>query len=213
MVEPSDRLPPRVVVGAEALAALAVPARFALLDHLLAAGPRTASQCAEVIGESASNCSWHLRALARVGLVEPADRRPGDDARTRPWRATAVGFDFSTASGPAAELAGTVVTGLSATHADRLYQRYLAARDGLPTAWTEAAAANGYALDLTPDELRALLAALDDLVRPYVRPIRRDAPAGSAIVHLTLRAFLNPDLAAPTAETAPTAEPDRADPA
>ena len=35
-------IPPRTPVGTEALAALAVPARFAILNHLLAAGPRTA---------------------------------------------------------------------------------------------------------------------------------------------------------------------------
>jgi predicted ArsR family transcriptional regulator len=189
----SDRPPPRAVLGAAALAALAVPARFALLDHLLAAGPRTASQCAEVIGESASNCSWHLRALAKVGLVEPAER-PAGDGRTRPWQATAVGFDFSGAPGPAAKLASNTLAGLSAAHVDELYQRYLASQDRLPAEWTDAAGANGYALNLTPDELRALTTALDDLIRPYVRPIRRDAPAGSAIVHLTLRAFLNPDV-------------------
>ena len=91
---PSDQLPRRTVLGAEALAALAVPVRLALLNHLLAAGPRTASQCAPVVGETASNCSWHLRALAKVGLVEPAPEVEGD-ARTRPWQAAAVGFEFA----------------------------------------------------------------------------------------------------------------------
>ncbi len=58
----SPGLPARVVLGSEAMSALAVPARYALLSHLLDAGPRTASECAEVVGESPSNCSWHLRA-------------------------------------------------------------------------------------------------------------------------------------------------------
>jgi len=89
----SDRLPPRVVVGSQALAALVVPARYAIVNHLLAAGPQTASQCAAVVGETASNCSWHLRALARVRLVGPVTR-PHGDARTRPWQAAAVGFTF-----------------------------------------------------------------------------------------------------------------------
>src|SRR6185295_20200504 len=105
---PPDPLPPRAVIGAEALAALAVPARLALLNHLLAAGPRTASQCAPVVGETASNCSWHLRALEKVGLVERAAQEPGADARTRPWQATAVGFEFrDTDDSPAAKVART----------------------------------------------------------------------------------------------------------
>ncbi len=66
---PEDTPPPRIVLGPKALAALAVPARFAILSHLLEAGPRTASECGEAAGESASNCSWHLRALEKAGLA------------------------------------------------------------------------------------------------------------------------------------------------
>src|SRR6476660_29475 len=146
--KPPDPLPPRAVIGAEALAALAVPARLALLNHLLAAGPRTASECAPVVGETASNCSWHLRALAKVGLVERAPRAPDGDGRTRPWQATAVGFVFSDPAddGPAAALARTALAGMSAEYADSLYRRYLAHQDDLPDAWRNAAGDYGYAL-------------------------------------------------------------------
>src|ERR1700755_404110 len=120
MPPPPNQLPPRAVVGTEALAALAVPARLALLNHLLSAGPRTASQCAPVVGETASNCSWHLRALEKVGLVERAPRAPGADARTRPWQATAVGFEFAGDDSPAAKVARTALTGISAQHADEM---------------------------------------------------------------------------------------------
>mgnify|MGYP003777070577 CR=1 FL=1 len=183
--------PPRVVVGPEALAALAVPARYAILDHLLAAGPRTASECAGVVGESPSNCSWHLRALAKVGLVERVEP-VGGDARERPWRATAVGFDFS--GGPAAAVAGRAVEAIALDRANSLFARYIERRDDLPDDWQAAAAANEYALQLTPTELTDLVAAVDALVRPYVRPIRTDPAEGSAVAHLTLRAFLDPDL-------------------
>lgn len=195
---PADKLPPRAVIGAEALAALAVPARLALLNHLLAAGPRTATECAPVVGESASNCSWHLRALEKVGLVERAPRAPDGDARTRPWRATAVGFVFSDPAedGPAAAVARTALSGMSAEYADGLYRRYLARQDDVPAEWTRAAGDYGYALDVTPQELQTLLEQVDALIRPYVRPIRRDAPPGSGVVQVNLRAFLNPDLRA-----------------
>jgi DNA-binding transcriptional ArsR family regulator len=189
----SDRVPPRAVVGAEALAALAVPARLAILNHLLAAGPRTASECAPVVGESASNCSWHLRALAKVGLVEPAPP-PEGDARARPWQATAVGFDLSGDLGPAGDVARRALAGIEADHADDLYRRYLARHELLPAEWTRVLGANGYTLDLTPEELDALVERLDDAIRPYVRTIRADAPEGSARVQVTLRAFLAPDV-------------------
>jgi predicted ArsR family transcriptional regulator len=185
-------LPSRAVVSNAALAALAVPARFALLNHLLAAGPRTASQCAEVIGETPSNCSWHLRALAKVGLVEPAPEKSAD-GRTRPWRATAVGFDFSGEPGSAGAIARNALAVMSAEHGEDLYRRYLARQELLPEEWTEVSGTSSYSLELTPEELRELAADLDQLIRPYVRSIRDDAPAGSAVVHVSLRAFLNPD--------------------
>ena len=186
-----SRLPPRKPLGPEALAALAVPARYAILSHLLAAGPRTASQCAEVVGESPSNCSWHLRALAKAGLVERVEG--AEDGRTRPWRATAVGFTED--DDPAGAVAADALAQVSAAHDDALYGRYLAARPHLPKAWMRAGAANDYTLALTPTELDALAEQLDALIRPYVRPIRQDAPDDAQAVHLTLRAFLDPDLA------------------
>ena len=190
----NDALPPRAVLGAEALAALAVPARLAILNHLLSAGPCTASECAPVVGESASNCSWHLRALEKAGLVERAARAAEGDARTRPWQATAVGFQFAPEDGPAERVARTALAGLVAEHADDLYRRYLARRDSLPADWTDAAGDYGYGLQLTPGELTALLEKVDALIRPYTRPIRADAPAGSEVVQVTLRAVLNPHL-------------------
>jgi DNA-binding transcriptional ArsR family regulator len=186
-------LPPRAVIGAEALAALAVPARLAILNHLLAAGPQTASQCAPVVGETASNCSWHLRALAKVGLVEPAPDA-GADGRTRPWQATAVGFELSDDLGPAVDVARTAFAGVEAEHADAMYRRHLARRDRLPEEWRRVSGANAYALELTPQELEALGERLDALIRPYVRSIRSDAPEGSEVVQVTLRAFPNPDV-------------------
>ncbi len=201
----AQALPPRLVVGNEALAALAVPARLAILNHLLAAGPRTASQCADMIGETASNCSWHLRALAQVGLVEPA-ADPGTDGRARPWQAAAVGFSFSGDAGPAGKVVQTAIAAISDSHDSDLYQRFAARRDLLPEEWAEASGSHQYSLNLTPAELIGLVGAVDALIRPYVRPIRRDAPEDAAIVHLSMRAFLNPDVygdpsARPTSES------------
>ncbi len=201
----TPRLPPRAVVGQQALAALGVPARFAILSHLLDAGPRTASECADVVGESPSNCSWHLRALAKVGLVErvsDGDGAGNADGRRRLWQAAAVGFDFSPGTdgrpeagdSPAGRVAAAAVEANSAQYSDALLRRYMAARPALPSEWTDVAGGNGYSLLLTPAELDSLLATLDAIIRPYVRPIRTAPPPGAAIVHMSTRAFLNPDL-------------------
>ncbi len=193
------------------MAALAVPARYALLNHLLAAGPRTATQCAAVVGQSASNCSWHLRALAKVGLVEPVEGH--EDVRIKPWRATAPGFAVDTGAGPAAEVAARALESVSVQHADALFHRYLERREHLAAEWQAAGEDNSYSLQVTPAELQTLVAAVDDLLRPYVRPIRADAPSDSAVVEVSVRAFLNPDLApAGDDEGSPEAAPGQSTP-
>lgn len=188
---PRDDLPPRGVIGADALAALAVPARFAILNHLLTTGPATASECAPVVGETASNCSWHLRALAQAGLVERVPRGEGADGRTRPWRATAVGFRVAPPTTPAEKVASRALAAVSADHADALFRRHLDREP--PPEWAEAGGDYTYALEVTPDELTGLLERIDAMVRPYVRPIRTGAPEGSDVVRVSLRAFLDPD--------------------
>ena len=89
-------------------------------------------------------------------------------------------------------MARTALVGLVAEHVDELYRRYLARRDALPAEWADAAGDLEYGLEVTPGELTALLAKVDALIRPYTRPIRTDAPPASEVVHLSLRAFLNP---------------------
>ena len=72
--------------------ALAHPTRLALLDHLHAVDQATATECAAVVGDSPSSCSYHLRALAKWGFVEEAE---GGAGRERPWRATAARIEFA----------------------------------------------------------------------------------------------------------------------
>src|SRR4051794_27237968 len=69
-----------------ALRALAHPTRLQLVGLLRQEGPLTATQAGERLGESPASCSFHLRQLAKWGLVEEAG---GGRGRERPWRATA----------------------------------------------------------------------------------------------------------------------------
>jgi len=68
----------RRVTDIDALRTLAHPIRYRILGHLMAVGPQTASECAAVVGETPSNCSYHLRELARFGLVERVYGDGGD---------------------------------------------------------------------------------------------------------------------------------------
>lgn len=67
-----------------AIRALAHPLRLDLLKVLGTLGSATAAQCGRVLGASQASCSFHLRQLAKYGLVE--DAGPGSDRRERRWR-------------------------------------------------------------------------------------------------------------------------------
>lgn len=191
---PEDR---RTVTDPRALRALAHPLRLALLDHLMSFGARTASECAAAVGSTPSNCSYHLRALARFGLVE---RVEAEDGRERPWQSTATGLQLGGADDPGIQLGVDTAERFFADHqvdqeAARLH-RAIALRDSVPPAWRDASILSGYALRISPDELRELGRRLDALIRPYIALTRDDAPGDSAVVALNLNAFLHPDAVA-----------------
>jgi DNA-binding transcriptional ArsR family regulator len=176
------------VTDVELMTALAHPLRGELLRHLLAHGPRTASECADAVGSTASNCSWHLRQLAKFGLVEPVD---GADGRQRPWRATIVGLELGElAEDDTMRTAQLAVLGSALRQDQQLTQRFLDHADEVPPEWRHAGALDSYALKVTPEELTELAAKVDALLRPYVTTIRDDAPPEARTVHAAFRAFL-----------------------
>src|ERR1700743_297896 len=73
--------------NATALRAYAHPVRMKLILALRTRGPLTATQAGRLLGESSGTCSFHLRQLAKYGLVEET----GDGAgREKPWRAASA---------------------------------------------------------------------------------------------------------------------------
>lgn len=180
------------VTDPRALRALAHPLRLALLDRLMSFGEQTAAQCAEAVGSTASNCSYHLRILARVGLAEPGT---SSDGRERPWRATATGLEFGPsdpAQSPSAAAAARALDELSLVREEELTRRALAEHDRLPAAWQQAGAQSRYALRLTASELGQLVEEVDRLVRPYIALTRGEAPPDAEVAVLRLLAFRHP---------------------
>src|SRR6188474_2788090 len=79
------------ITDPQVMRALAHPARIEIMEHLGSTGAVvTATECAELVGLSPSATSYHLRELAKYGLVEQAPSR--GDARERVWRSTSSGF-------------------------------------------------------------------------------------------------------------------------
>jgi DNA-binding transcriptional ArsR family regulator len=66
-----------------AIRALAHPLRLRILDLIRDRGAMTATEVSEIVGESPTNCAFHLRTLGRYGFLEEAG---GGAGRARPWR-------------------------------------------------------------------------------------------------------------------------------
>jgi predicted ArsR family transcriptional regulator len=78
------------------LRAIAHPTRNRILSELFAAGPLRAADIARLIDVPANQASFHLRQLAKYGLVEDAPDE-ARDRRDRVWRlADADGISFRT---------------------------------------------------------------------------------------------------------------------
>jgi DNA-binding transcriptional ArsR family regulator len=67
------------------LRAIAHPARSRILDELHASGPLRAADVSRLLDVPANQASFHLRQLAKYGLVEPAPEL-AKDGRDRVWR-------------------------------------------------------------------------------------------------------------------------------
>lgn len=154
-------------------------------------GEMTAAQCAAGVGSTTSNCSYHLRALARAGFVE---RTSSSDGRERPWRATATGLSYE-ASGDersaAAQVARTVQEIATAREED-LTRQARRAHDAQPQPWRSAEAFHDYGLRVTPEELARLTAEIDRLVRPFIALTRSAAPDDAEPARVRLLAFRDP---------------------
>ena len=177
----------RRIAEPEALEALAHPLRLELINHLMAAGPATASACARAVGDTPSNCSYHLRVLAQVGLVGEV---VSADGRERPWEALITGFETGSEDSEAAMSAEeSKLLAVSIQRDQRVVRQYVSRRDGEPGPWRRADFFHAYTLRLAPDELRALNAKLDAAIRPYIAATRTQAPDDSELVHVDVHGF------------------------
>jgi len=150
--------PRRVVtLDADQLKVLAHPLRARLLGSLRTGGPATASMLGERLGESSGQTSYHLRALAKVGLVaELTDR---GNRRDRWWESAHDMTSWATEDfrdDPDASAAADWYVGfVTQTYAQRASE-WLGRRDAASDDWRAAADLSDFALRLTPEGLTEL---------------------------------------------------------
>ena len=170
--------------------ALAHPSRLALLE-LLREGPATASECSPHVGESPSACSYHLRALAKWGLVEEVE---SNDGRERRWRARVGRFRASTVSEPTtgpAYAASLLLRQASLERDARVLAEFFEEEDELPASWRDAAAFVSTSLRVSPKRLGELSERLLEVLDEF-RDDSSEEDDDEGAVHVVIRAIPQP---------------------
>lgn len=170
-----------------AMRALAHPVRLSILEVLHAEGTATPTECAQEVGESPQACSYHLRALAKYGLVRRASTEDGRETR---WELAAPGFRFSpaTSKAPEYEAAAHALASRLLERDDAVVAEYLARESELDADWRDAAIFATNTIHVTAAELRVLQRELEQLLAPYRRSSLAERPADARRVHVVTRA-------------------------
>ncbi|MEU4677524.1 metalloregulator ArsR/SmtB family transcription factor [Micromonospora sp. NPDC023737] len=174
----------------QVMRALAHPARLAIMEHLSALQEgATATESAEVAGLSPSATSYHLRELAKAGLIEPAPSR--GDARERIWRTVSSSWtvDAGRDAEPEAVAAQTaLVEAFLAVELERS-RNWLRRASAEPPEWYDVARLFDSQLLITAAELAELNGAVDRLLEPYRKRTRTDPPSDARTVSIHYKAL------------------------
>lgn len=161
--------PATVVSTSDALRAMAHPLRMRLIALLRRHGPSTASALGREVGESSGSTSYHLRQLARYGLVELDPEQP--NRRDKLWRAVTDSTDVDVAN-LGDDPAGRAALGRVVQLQVERFGRHAAAATQLPpdelAAWGPAMSSSDAVARLTPQMLHELRDALLRLVSEWV---------------------------------------------
>ena len=163
---PSDPAAPRHLTDARELRAITHPVRLALLEALGLHEALTATEAGELIGESPTTCSFHLRQLAKYGFVTEAGAGPG---RRRPWKLTTMDLRLSPGEGDTEMNVAAVA--LERMLVNRWFERFSeweVSRSHYPVEWQRAAIGMEGLLHLTPSELAEFRANVVALLEPFV---------------------------------------------
>lgn len=176
----TDWLEPAVrLTDARSLRAFAHPLRVKLMAALRSYGPLTATQAAAYVGDTPSNCSFHLRSLGSFGVIEQV---AGPDNRSRPWRTVpgSVSFDpdDSAESRAAWEAASDV---LHASLMDEL-ATWLRQQPDQDEGWRDAWFDSNVTAPMTADELARLRKQFASLLQPFVERRNTRQAAGEPVV-------------------------------
>lgn len=165
---------PKPLHDPQVLRAIAHPVRNRILDELGARGSLRAADIARNLGIPANQASFHLRQLAKYGLVEE-DPDAARDKRDRVWRTVSEG-GFSVSFGdfddqPGGAAAAEVFRRHGITWAQHVVEQAYADDRGED----HHRSVNSTAVLLTKDEARQLSEELTEVVDRWTERTRGDA--------------------------------------
>lgn len=178
------------ITDPKVMRALAHPARIAIIEHLGSTGAVvTATECAGLVGLSPSATSYHLRELAKIGLVEQAPSR--GDARERVWRSTSSGFSVDgDLAEPETRASQQALVDVYLNRDFARMREWVARLHEEPKAWQDASTLMGPMLLLNAEELVEVNRRVKEVLDPYRRRERMaEAPAGARPVAVHYAAF------------------------
>jgi DNA-binding transcriptional ArsR family regulator len=190
------------VLPSESLKSLAHPLRVRIYDELSSYGPFTASMLAERLGESSGATSYHLRQLARAGLVREDTAR--GKGRERWWERSPGSIAIPDARklppGSAERLAVRLVEDEWYRSREQNFREFLAeGEEVFGPEWLDIATSDTINLRLTPEQLHGLVTDIDAVLQQYIRAHKRTPSPGSQPVQIQVNAF-------PLVRGAPTAD-------
>ena len=184
-------------VDAATLKAFAHPLRMRMYTYLNDHGAATASMRAEAMGESSGQTSYHLRQLARHGLiVEDVGR---GTARERWWQSPGMSFGLATTDAyPTAWTAMELVQRQGVEDRRRRQHEWIDRQSTEDRDWQEVVTFNETTTRLTPEELGGIVAAFAEVLGEHLARARTrraaDGNAGTRMVKVYSQMFpLPPD--------------------
>jgi len=157
---------PRHLTEARELRAITHPVRLALLEALGLHDALTATEAGELIGESPTTCSFHLRQLAKYGFVIEAGAGPG---RRRPWKLTTMDIRLSPGDGDAdMNIAATALERMLVSRWFERFSQWEMSRSHYPLEWQRAAIGMESLVHMTSNELEELQSGFVALLEPFV---------------------------------------------
>jgi DNA-binding transcriptional ArsR family regulator len=183
------------VTDVAVLRLLAHPLRARILGLLRLEGEATASTLGRRLGESSGSTSYHLRQLARVGLIEESPQQ--SSRRERVWRAAQAltSIDPRRFSGPDEHGVLDEFSRLQLRRLDAQSERWLGRRAEAPGDWDAAGGFSDSVVRLTPDAALELSERVGALLRELEQRSAADPSAAWVSVFWALLPQLDEDLA------------------